>query len=258
MPSLELPLLPWWDPVSYKEPDPSHPSLLALSMSQKSEVKMSQSYPNLPFNPSMSTNWAPLKSPKAFPPLPGTKPKFGPTKSSFNKTQKVYSYDWLGKFLKKCGVRPKKNYKTGSLNPQLYGNTKPCYFVSFLEERNTHEALQKRRTKGKLLENTYKSTSQDYQPVSSYTHLPTTSKFLSALDYSTLEKLSVTFNPGFDLVFVALDPFKVSVTGNNFAEVIQSQLVRSGIEINPGPKSVPHGRTNNAPYSFQCEICPKN
>ena len=51
-----------------------------------------------------------------------------------------------------------------------------------------------------------------------------------------------------------IDPFKVSATGNNLAEIIQSQLVRSGIEKNPGP----HGRTSSSPFNFQCKICPEN
>ena len=267
--SLELPLVPLWNPVSYKEPDPSNLSMLVPSISQKSDVKMSQSYPNLPFNPSMSSNWVPLKFPKAFPPLPGTKPKFGPTKSTNNTTKKVYSCDWLGKFLKKCGVKVKKDHDTAALEPQLSWKNKPCSFVSILQERNKHEALLKRRTKEKLKVITYKSIPQDCQPASSYTPSPTTRTVFytpspttrtvfSIHDYSFLEKLSLTFKPVFHLVFLALDPFKVSVTGNNLAEVIQSQLVRSGIEINPGPKSVPHGRSNNAPYSFQCEICSEN
>ena len=142
-PSLELPRIPWYDPVKYG------PSPLTLEVSARSSYRTGQSYPNPPFPFTMSSYWVPKSHSRATPRPPRTHPKVRPAKSTGRDSSQKYDTSWVPHFLKKFGSHlkePKKPEKSAPPPPQALKSHPTAYIMA---ERCNHEVYLERRPKAK-------------------------------------------------------------------------------------------------------------
>ena len=141
-PSLQLPKVPWWEPVSYL------PSTLPLEVSTRSGYKAGQSYPNPPFPPTMSAYWVPKCHSRATPPPPGTPHKVRPAKSTEKGSSEKYDTSWVPNFLKKRGSNPKEPRSGKAASPLPLAPKSPSTAM-ILAERRKHERAMPRRPKAR-------------------------------------------------------------------------------------------------------------